>query len=102
MRSGDPRRYKLVSLWDGAPPSPDLIEEAADFIVATKRNGHVLVHCAHGRGRSTTVMVAALTKAGLFDDWRSAFAACQLKRPCVRLNARMRANLEQWQATFAS
>ena len=96
----DSDEYKLVSLWDGAPPSPDLVEAAAEFCVAASHKGPVLVHCAHGRGRSTTVMCACLTKAGLFPDWQSAFAACRLKRPCVRLNARMRRSLEEWQAAY--
>lgn len=89
--------YKLIPVWDGSPPSPDLIEEAAAFCVASRRNGQVLIHCAHGRGRSTTIICAALVKAGRFENWRDAFAACKLRRPVVRLNAKMRAALETWQ-----
>ena len=92
--------YKLVRLWDGAPPSPALVEEAARFCVAERAKGPVLVHCAHGRGRSTTVMCACLARAGLFPDWQTAFAACQLKRPCVRLNAKMRRVLEAWEREY--
>lgn len=94
----DTDEYKLVPLWDGAPPHPDRIEEAADFCVAARRRGPVLVHCAHGRGRSTTVLCACLVKAGLFPDWEAAFLACKRKRPCVGLNKRMRAKLAAWQA----
>ncbi|KAJ8604012.1 hypothetical protein CTAYLR_003360 [Chrysophaeum taylorii] len=92
--------YKLVAVWDGSPPSPEMIEEAAIFCVSARRNGHVLVHCAHGRGRSTTVMCAALVKAGKFDNWRDAFAACKVKRPAVKLNSKMRTALEAWQSQF--
>jgi len=96
----DADEYKLVRLWDGAPPAPDAIEAAADFCVAARRRGPVLVHCAHGRGRSTTVFCACLVKAGLFPDWGAAFAACKRKRPCVSLNARMRAQLKAWQRAY--
>mmetsp|Transcript_18867 Transcript_18867/g.58079 ORF Transcript_18867/g.58079 Transcript_18867/m.58079 type:complete len:251 (+) Transcript_18867:2-754(+) len=95
----DADEYKLVQCWDGTPPSPQLIEEAAQFCVGAAARGHVLVHCAHGRGRSTTVMVAALVKAGKFDNWRDAFAACKLKRPAVKLNAKMRSALTKWEAS---
>ncbi|KAH8059928.1 hypothetical protein JL722_4878 [Aureococcus anophagefferens] len=90
--------YKLVRLWDGAPPSPALVEEAA--LLRRRAPRPVLVHCAHGRGRSTTVMCACLAKAGLFPDWQTAFAACQLNRPCVRLNAKMRRVLEAWEREY--
>ena len=45
-------------------------------------------------------MCACLAKAGLFPDWQTAFAACQLKRPCVRLNAKMRRVLEAWEREY--
>lgn len=56
----------------------------------------ILVHCAHGRGRSTTVLVAALVASGCFATWEGAFAHCKSKRPCVKLNAKMRAALTTW------
>lgn len=99
---GETDEYKLIAVWDGSPPMPDTIEEAASFLVASRRKGQVLVHCAHGRGRSTTVMCAALVKAGKFDNWRDAFAACKLCRPVVKLNAKMRSALEAWQAQYRS
>lgn len=96
----DTDEYKLVACWDGSPPSPEQIEEAAVFVAAAAAKGKVLVHCSHGRGRSTTAICAALVKAGKFDDWRDAFAACKLTRPVVKLNAKMRAALEAWHAKF--
>jgi len=89
-----------VPCWDGAPPRGKALDAAAAFCVSARRRGPVLVHCAHGRGRSTTAMVAALVKAGLFPDWRSAFTACQKTRPCVRLNGRMRAALDAWEREY--
>lgn len=43
--------YKLVASWDGVPPSPEKIEEAASFAVEARKKGDVLVHCAHGSGK---------------------------------------------------
>ena len=95
-------QYKLVPVWDGTPPSIDLIESAAQFCVANRKNGHVLIHCAHGRGRSTTVFVAALVKAQKFNHWRDAFDATKLRRPAVKLNAKMRKALDAWQTKYAA
>jgi hypothetical protein len=96
------RAYLSIPTWDGVPASPRQIEEAATFALAASRHGDVLVHCAHGRGRSTTVMCACLVKAGLFSSWVEAFEnGIKPRRPCCKLNARMRSNLTAWQATYA-
>lgn len=95
------KEYLLCYSWDGVPPHPDKIEEAATFAVQARKKGHVLVHCAHGRGRSTTVMCAALVKAGLFDNWEDALTkGIQPQRQVCKLNRRMRQNLTQWQAKY--
>src|SRR3569623_570404 len=96
------RAYLSIPTWDGVPASPEQIEEAANFAVTASRlGGDVLVHCAHGRGRSTTVMCACLVKAGLFPTWVEAFEiGIKPQRPCCKLNARMRSNLTAWQATY--
>eukprot|EP00968_Pinguiococcus_pyrenoidosus_P021602 scaffold2850_cov235-Pinguiococcus_pyrenoidosus.AAC.15 len=93
---GQTMAYKLVPVWDGTPPTPQQLEEAAEFCVAARARGKVLVHCAHGRGRSTCCMVAALTKAGAFATWEDAFDACKKKRPVVKLNSKMRRALKAW------
>ncbi|EOD40683.1 hypothetical protein EMIHUDRAFT_454156 [Emiliania huxleyi CCMP1516] len=67
--------YLLTPCWDGVPPTPAQIEEAARLAARACGQGDVMVHCAHGRGRSTTVMLACLVRAGLFSDWRDAFEA---------------------------
>jgi hypothetical protein len=118
-----PRGYLNVACWDGTPPSPTALDVAAAHCAATaagwaatpaggvagpagvaraQRADPVLVHCAHGRGRSTTVLVAALVKHGCFATWQQAFAHCQAKRPCVKLNAKMRAALADWASEFAA
>eukprot|EP00933_Yihiella_yeosuensis_P038155 TRINITY_DN32108_c0_g1_i1.p1 TRINITY_DN32108_c0_g1~~TRINITY_DN32108_c0_g1_i1.p1 ORF type:complete len:253 (+),score=38.95 TRINITY_DN32108_c0_g1_i1:82-840(+) len=90
-------RYHLVRCWDGVPPRPDELEEAARFGISARRQGEVLVHCAHGRGRSTTTMCACLVKAGLFSSWQEAFEAIKKRRNVCKLNKSMKAALTVWQ-----
>lgn len=92
--------YLLVAVWDGVPPTPAQIEHAATFAAEGRKSGDVLIHCAHGRGRSTTLTVAALVKAGLYPDWQSAFMAVKPGRPVVKLNGAMRKSLTEWQETY--
>lgn len=93
--------YKLVAMWDGVPPPPALMDEAATFAVNARKNGDVLVHCAHGRGRSTTLMCAALVKAGLFPTWEEAFEkGIKPQRTVCKLNKGMRKALTEWQRIY--
>lgn len=95
------KSYKLVATWDGVPPSPEKIEEAAAFAVEARKKGDVLVHCAHGRGRSTTLMCAALVKAGLFQTWEEAFEqGIKPQRQVCKLNKRMKSALAEWQRIY--
>jgi len=89
--------YMLLRCWDGVPPTPEQLEQAAEFAVRMRAKGHVIVHCAHGRGRSTTAMCACLVKAGLFKTWPEALAAIQVKRKVCKLNSKMRVALDAWQ-----
>ena len=80
---------------------PEKIEEAATFAVEARKKGDVLVHCAHGRGRSTTLMCAALVKAGLFATWEDAFEkGIKPGRSVCKLNRRMRNALAEWQRIY--
>ena len=95
------KHYLSAPTWDGVPLSPEDLEHAATFAVNSRKDGDVLVHCAHGRGRSTTVMCACLVKAGLFDNWLQAFeVGIKPYRPVCKLNARMRQNLTSWQSQY--
>lgn len=97
------KTYKLVATWDGVPATPAQLEESASFAVNARKQygGDVLVHCAHGRGRSTTVMCACLVKAGLFSSWDAAFEkGIKPYRPVAKLNRRMRQNLAEWQSQY--
>jgi hypothetical protein len=88
--------YLLLPCWDGTPPSPQGIERAARLAAECHSRGPVMVHCAHGRGRSTCVMVACLTRSGLFADWREAFDECRKQRKGVKLNSKMVKALDEW------
>jgi len=95
------KHYLSAPTWDGVPLSPADLESAAIFAVEARKDGGVLVHCAHGRGRSTTVMCACLVKAGLFDTWEEAFEkGIKPYRPVCKLNRRMRQNLTLWQSEY--
>lgn len=94
------QEYLLIPCWDGVPPSPALLDDAVNFALSAHAYGDVLVHCAHGRGRSTTVLCACLVKAGLHSDWESALEAIQGHRKVVKLNRAMRAVLAAWESQY--
>jgi hypothetical protein len=95
------KHYLSAPTWDGVPLGPEDLDAAATFAVEARKDGDVLVHCAHGRGRSTTVMCACLVKAGLFDNWKDAFEkGIKPYRSVCKLNKRMRENLTAWQAQY--
>jgi hypothetical protein len=95
------RSYLSAPTWDGVPASPADLEHAANFAVEARTHGDVLVHCAHGRGRSTTVMCACLVKAGLYANWEEAFEkGIKPHRSVCKLNKRMKENLTLWQAEY--
>lgn len=96
-RLADAESYMLLRCWDGVPPTPQQLEQAAEFAVRRSAKGHINVHCAHGRGRSTTAMCACLVKAGKFKTWQEAYDAIRSKRKVCKLNSKMRAALDAWQ-----
>lgn len=99
--AGSTREYLNLPCWDGQPPAPRDIERAARFAAEACGSGDVMVHCAHGKGRSTCVMVACLVRAGLHATWRDAFEAVRPRRKGVKLNRKMRDALDEWQRAYA-
>jgi len=98
---GNTKEYFLLPTWDGVPATPEQLEAASTFAVAARQHGNVLVHCAHGRGRSTTVMCACLVKAGLFPTWQEAFeVGIKPQRSVCKLNSMMKSNLTEWQEKY--
>lgn len=110
----DTLRYLCEPTWDGVPCSPEQLEKAATFCIeareewnrmkekgAVEGEPHILIHCAHGRGRSTTVMCAALIKMGMFKNYKEALEkGIKPGRPCCKLNSAMRKNLGDWQKIY--
>ena len=102
------KSYLSIPTWDGVPPSPEQLDEAANFAVAavnaasvTGTTPDILVHCAHGRGRSTTVMCACLVKVGLYETWQDAFdKGIKPSRTVCKLNTRMKQALTEWQNIY--
>ena len=93
--------YLSIPTWDGVPATPAQLEQGAIFASQQMANGPILVHCAHGRGRSTTMMCACLVKAGLYENWKDAFEkGIKPGRSVCKLNRRMKQALTAWQAEF--
>lgn len=91
------KQYMCCANWDGILHQED-IAAAAPFLAEASKDGPVLVHCAHGVGRSTATIVAALVEAGHFETTDAAFAHCKKLRPVVRQSSRLRAPLLKWEA----
>ncbi|KAF4677076.1 hypothetical protein FOL47_003527 [Perkinsus chesapeaki] len=79
-RLSSSRDYHCIPTWDGTAPTVAQLDEACNYIQPLlkkdKSNNHnerVLIHCAHGKGRSVTVMTAVLVGLGIEPDWRSAY-----------------------------
>lgn len=99
---GRTKSYLSIPTWDGVPASAEQLQRGADFALAAMQlNGDILVHCAHGRGRSTTMLCACLVRAGLYKNWEVAFEqGVKPGRPVCKLNRRMKQALMEWQSIY--
>mmetsp|Transcript_21590 Transcript_21590/g.59998 ORF Transcript_21590/g.59998 Transcript_21590/m.59998 type:complete len:260 (+) Transcript_21590:34-813(+) len=89
--------YKCLPTWDCQGPTADLIHEGVVWAEEQRRQGKgVLVHCAHGHGRSCTVLCAALIREGTADSIDGALELVQKDRPRAKLNTSQRASLQEW------
>ncbi|KAK9823004.1 hypothetical protein WJX81_005381 [Elliptochloris bilobata] len=96
-----PRRhsqpYSNVPVWDTHAPTPAQIEAGVRWALRQREAGRpVYVHCAHGHGRSTVVLCAALIRTGLAADPKAALALARAGRPRARFNYRQQDALEAW------
>ena len=78
-------------------PDVQLIEDGVKWLLEQRAEGRpVYVHCAHGHGRSTVVLCAALVAAGHANNFGEAFQEVKALRPRVKLNYRQRRALVEW------
>jgi protein-tyrosine phosphatase len=90
-------RYLCLPTWDTQGPTPDLIEEGVRWALRESADQRpIYIHCAHGHGRSATVMAAAFISAGKAQGIDEAVALMRQARPRVRLNKKQRGVLQQW------
>lgn len=96
-----PPAYLNLLVWDTHAPTPTQIQAGVRWALAQRAEGRpVLVHCAHGHGRSATVLGAILIAEGLAKGAQEAEAMMKAERPRVRLNTRQRDALQQWVAAY--
>jgi hypothetical protein len=82
-----PLGYARIPVFDATAPSAARLEEAVAWCEARLRAGDpVLVHCAHGHGRSALVAAATLLTMGEADDPAQALEAVRRARPGVNLS----------------
>jgi len=80
-----------------AGPIPEQIDQGVAWALEQERSGRsVLIHCAHGHGRSATVLCAILIAKGEVNSIAGAEMMLKKERPRVRLNHRQRAMLTAW------
>lgn len=97
-----PPAYKMIPVWDTHSPTPDQIDSGVEWALEQERRGvPVLIHCAHGHGRSATMLCAILLSKGEASTIAEAEAILKRERPRVRLNSRQRQSLIAWFTTRA-
>lgn len=93
--------YLSIPALDGTAPSLADLRQSVDWIEAKLAAGRkVLVHCAAGHGRSSTIVACVLIARGLAADAGSAERLMKAARPLVSLNRSQRAQVERYAASL--
>jgi len=87
------KHYLNLPLHDGNPPSLSDFANAAQFVEKHIKLGPILIHCAHGIGRSATLAAGCMTALQLRRGVMESFAAIKAKRSICHLNRKSRAAL---------
>jgi len=91
-------RFAVPTL-DRTPPPPEVFDAAVRWVAERVARGQsVYVHCAFGRGRSATVVAAALVALGRARDPAEAVAMVTAARPSVSIKGDQREALEGFAA----
>jgi len=78
-------------------PSLDAMQKSVEWAVDKLNEGcALLVHCAHGHGRSATVLGAILIEIGEAENVDDAVKVMKKGRPRVRLNQKQQKALNEW------
>lgn len=86
-----------TTLSDTHAPDAPAIQRAVEWAREELSAGRdVYVHCAHGHGRSATVLAAVLINEGKAADADEAVALMRRARPKVRLNKKQARALAAW------
>lgn len=97
------KAYHCIPVWDTRAPTPKQIQSGVKFALQERASGaEVFVHCAHGHGRSATVLAACLLASKIADTPESAVAFMKQARPKVRLNSMQRSALNAWYDQYAA
>ena len=100
----DGRGYVAVPTLDYAPPPVAAARAALDraqrHLAQISDRPAVLIHCAGGIGRSTTLMAALLTRLGVAPDIAAAVEHIRRTRPAVRLTPAQQDRAAELAATW--
>ena len=86
---------KYLPVLDLTPPKPKTLVRAVRWLERTQQQGDVLVHCALGLSRSSSVVACWLVWRGHADNVQQAIAMIDAKRAGVVLSKEHEANIEQ-------
>ena len=86
---------KYLSVLDLTPPKPKTLVRAVRWLERTQQQGNVLVHCALGLSRSSSVVACWLVWRGHADNIQHAIAMIDAKRAGIVLSKEHEANIEQ-------
>jgi hypothetical protein len=90
--------YCMVPCWDSHAPSPNAIDTAVHWVLGRLEEEYsVLIHCAHGHGRSAVVTGGVLRALGLAATVVDAGEIMKKARPLVKMNSRQLEALADWE-----
>lgn len=89
--------YLMLPTWDTQAPNTLQIQQGVDWAKEQLAAGQsVYIHCAHGHGRSATVLAALLIATGQATTAEEAVEVIRRARPRVRLNKPQAAAVKAW------